>query len=283
MLHAEHPHVRTADLIVPRTPERSGDTSGTGGSAPTGTPPVTTDTSTTARPRLIYPRLSEDAPPDGIALILHGGRAKSTDPVGPGSLAALRMVPFAHAIQGTDVAPVLLRNRLRGWNAPSEENPEALPDPVADALWALDQLKRRFGPVPVVLVGHSLGGRTALRVAGHPAVRGVAALAPWLPPAEPVAQLAARSLLVAHGTADRVTDSKASMAFAREAAPLTTATYIRLLPGGHAMTRYAHLWHRLVRDFAVNVLSGTPAAALDGAELVGGTAADRISGESDAE
>ncbi|WP_438949092.1 LLM class flavin-dependent oxidoreductase, partial [Streptomyces harbinensis] len=41
------------------------------------------------------------------------------------------------------------------------------------------RLAARLGPVPVVLVGHSMGGRAALRAAGHPAVTGVVALAPW--------------------------------------------------------------------------------------------------------
>ncbi len=34
--------------------------------------------------------------------------------------------------------------------------------PVADTLWALDQLTERFPDVPVALVGHSMGGRAAM-------------------------------------------------------------------------------------------------------------------------
>jgi len=50
---------------------------------------------------------------------------------------------------GTAVA--LLRNRYRGWNEPHA-------DPVADARWALEEIERRCGEIPIVLVGHSMAG-----------------------------------------------------------------------------------------------------------------------------
>ena len=102
----------------------------------------------------------------------------------------------------------VLRFRVRGWNG-------AEMSPVADATWALDQLARAVpGPCRSALLGHSMGGRTALRVGGHSAVTAVAGLAPWLPPSEPSAQLAGRSVLLAHGTADRMTDPAATAGFA---------------------------------------------------------------------
>ncbi|MGR4852480.1 alpha/beta fold hydrolase [Streptomyces sp. LARHCF252] len=52
-----------------------------------------------------------------------------------------------------------------------------------DARRALGELARRAGDVPVVLVGHSMGGRAALRAADAPQVRAVPALAPWCPDA----------------------------------------------------------------------------------------------------
>lgn len=58
---------------------------------------------------------------------------------------------------------------------------------------------RRFGATPVVMLGHSLGGRAAVRSAGAAGVRGVVALAPWLPEDEPVDQLAGRALAILHG------------------------------------------------------------------------------------
>ncbi|WP_420712490.1 alpha/beta hydrolase, partial [Streptomyces sp. SPB78] len=84
---------------------------------------------------------------------------------------------------------------------------------------ALDALAARDGDRPVVLLGHSMGGRAALRAAGHPTVRGIVALAPWCPEGEPVAQLAGRELVILHGDQDRVTSPDASwrlLARARE-------------------------------------------------------------------
>ena len=122
--------------------------------------------------------------------------------------------------------------------------------PVADATWALDQLAERFPGRPIGVLGHSMGGRTALRVGGHSAVTAVAGLAPWLPPREPSAQLAGRSVLLAHGTADRMTDPAATAGFAsRLRAEGTPVRFVRIPGEGHAMVRRAHRWHRLASGF----------------------------------
>ena len=79
--------------------------------------------------------------------------------------------------QADGLAVVSLRHCMRGWNGD-------LRSPVADARWALDQFRERFGDVDVALVGHSMGGRTALAVADDPSVRSVVALAPWIEPGD---------------------------------------------------------------------------------------------------
>jgi dienelactone hydrolase len=193
---------------------------------------------------------------DGIVLLLHGGRSSSQLPVRRTSLAAARMRPFGAAIlrRGGPAAigVGLLRYRCQGWNG-------SRADPVSDALWALDEIGRLYRPAPVVLVGHSMGGRTALRVAGHPAVTAVAALAPWLPEGEPAAQLAGRAVLIAHAEDDRVTDPAASHDYAERAKPLTDQLeYRSFARGGHAMLRGAAHWHRMVAEFAAQHM---PAAA----------------------
>src|SRR5579859_448693 len=103
----------------------------------------------------------------GVVLLLHGGRVDSRSSVRRGNLTVVRMRMFAPAILGASgdagIAVAVLRNRYRGWNGPDA-------DPVSDALWALGEIERRFGKVPVVIVGHSMGGRAALRVAGEPSV-----------------------------------------------------------------------------------------------------------------
>jgi dienelactone hydrolase len=121
----------------------------------------------------------------------------------------------------------------------------------------LDELTRRYPGVPVALLGHSMGGRTALYVAGHDQVRAVVALAPWIEDADPVQQLAGRRLLIAHGERDRVTAPRASVAYARRAAEVAeAASFVDVSDEHHAMIRRARLWHDLATGFVLGVLYG---------------------------
>src|SRR3569833_1926732 len=89
------------------------------------------------------------------------GERRGTSGVPPGKLAYLRMVPFArarHRAGRKDGGEVrLLRNRRYGWNAPAM-------DPLDDARGALERIRADHPGLPVVLVGHSMGARVALRV-----------------------------------------------------------------------------------------------------------------------
>jgi dienelactone hydrolase len=114
---------------------------------------------------------------------------------------------------------------------------------------------RRPGRLPVVMVGHSMGGRAALRAAAHPDVRGVVGLAPWLPVGEPAGQLAGRSLTVLHGTADRITDPAASARYVELASAHALRARFRPIPGdGHAMLRRAPVWNRLSAEAVLEAL-----------------------------
>ncbi|MEU6841197.1 alpha/beta fold hydrolase [Streptomyces sp. NPDC046716] len=175
-------------------------------------------------------------------LFLHGGRADSRAPSRPWHPAALRMRPFAGAVAAAlpddGVLLARVRYRVRGWNG-------ADADPLHDAERALAELGELVGEVPVILVGHSMGGRAALRAAGAPSVRGVLALAPWCPDGEPAAQLRGRDLVVLHGDHDRVTDPGASRSFVDRATEAGARAEFRPVPGGdHAMLRHAGVWHR---------------------------------------
>jgi len=190
-----------------------------------------------------------------VVLVLHGGQETSTAPAHRFRPAYLRMLPFARDLAWTGrrdrVAAWALRYRYRGWNGPTM-------DPVADARWALAEIARRHPDAPVMLVGHSMGGRVALRVADDPNVAGVCALAPWTPPEEPVAQLAGRTVLVAHGDQDRVTDPRLSLAYAARAKRVTEAVCRFEVRGdAHAMLRRAREWRQLVRRFSLGVLGVT--------------------------
>lgn len=193
---------------------------------------------------------------DAAVLLLHGGRADAPEPPPRLNLPALRMRPFASAVtRATAHADVLVahvRYRHRGWNGHHAH-------PVADALRALDELRAVAGPVPVVLVGHSMGGRAALRAAADPQVEGVVALAPWCPPAEPAAHLRGRVVVALHDEHDRVTraaDTWAYLTRAREARARVHG--VRMPRGGHAMIADAGLWHRITAGAAAALLGLTP-------------------------
>jgi Alpha/beta hydrolase family len=183
----------------------------------------------------------------GAVVVAHGGTEVSTQPVSPLDPAVLRMIPIELALRralgASGVVVSRPRYRVRGWNG-------ELASPARDLGDALDGIVKRFGPIPIVLIGHSMGARAAFLVAGHPAVSAVAGLAPWLPPTEPVDQLAGRRVLVAHGTADRVTSPAETWAYAARARSVTEVAAIEVLGGEHTMLRRAPLWHRLATDFS---------------------------------
>jgi pimeloyl-ACP methyl ester carboxylesterase len=183
-----------------------------------------------------------------VVLVLHGGQEDSKVPGSRWYPAYWRMVPFARALRRVKgVAVWQLCNTYRGWNAPEL-------DPVVDARAALDEIRATHPGVPVALVGHSMGGRVALRVADDPAVVGVCALAPWTPEGEPVAQLAGRTVLIAHGDRDRVTDPGLSYAYAERAREVTSTTRFDVRGETHALLLRYREWTRLVRRFTLGVL-----------------------------
>jgi dienelactone hydrolase len=195
-----------------------------------------------------------DGPVRAVALVLHGGRAKSTAPVRARQLAVIRMRPFVSSLHtaGRDagLAVARLRYLARGWNGAAQA-------PVHDVRWALGRLADRFPHVPIALVGHSMGGRAALYAAGHHAVRAVVGLAPWLEPGDPDGQLTDRDVLLAHGDRDRTTSAKRSAAYAAAAAPHTALmTHVGVHGEGHAMLHRARLWHELTTGYVLAVLCG---------------------------
>jgi alpha-beta hydrolase superfamily lysophospholipase len=188
----------------------------------------------------------------GVALVLHGGKAHSMRPASRRQLSAVRMTPFARALQraGSEqgLAVWTLQYRDRGWNDRGSQ--------VDDARWALDQIEGEHPGVPVYLVGHSLGGRTAIAAAGHPSVRGVLALAPWLPGDEPLQQLKGVPVLIAHGTRDKWVDPRGSLNFAIRAQRAgMDVKRIEVVGVGHGMLRRISLWHGLATYFVMSHLA----------------------------
>lgn len=186
-----------------------------------------------------------------VVLVLHGGAEASVDRVRSWSGPYLRMLPFARSLHAAGrphgIEVCVLRNRVRGWNRPAL-------DPVRDCRWALEDVRRRHPGLPMVLFGHSMGGRVALRVADHPGVVGVGALAPWTTEKDRVSPVAGKKVLIAHGTGDIVTKPDSSYEYAQRAGEVAEVVRFELAREGHAMVRRPAMWTRLVRGFALDAL-----------------------------
>jgi pimeloyl-ACP methyl ester carboxylesterase len=198
----------------------------------------------------------------GLVVVAHGGSSASRVRTTPVQLSVLRMIPVADAIRdglrGSGVEIRRARFRLRGWNG-------AEASPVRDLTELLDQVAGDLGRVPVVLVGHSMGARAALRAAGHPLVSAVVGLAPWVPPGEPVDQLAGRRILLVHASVDRTCSPAETWAYAERARSLGQVATIEVRHGDHAMLRRARLWHAVAAEFAQVALgqAGKPGPVAD--------------------
>ena len=188
--------------------------------------------------------------PTGVVLMLHGGKERSQQEVDGRSASWRRSAAMARAIapaaETAGAALRLLRYRRRGWNGGA---------PTEDARWALAEVRRELGDLPVVLLGHSMGARTAVHVADDDLVRGVVALAPWFPTGEPVTALAGRTLLAAHGRRDRITSARATRAYV-EAANVAgaDASFLDMGPVGHYMFRRVPEWNELASTESLKLL-----------------------------
>ena len=202
------------------------------------------------------PRLTTTPAPGearGVVLLLHGGQQSSHEPVENKHASWWRMALLARAIRPfaarNQLAVVLVQYRKRGWND------DSAPDPVTDARWALGHIAEAFPSLRVVIVGHSMGGRTACRVADDASVSGVVALAPWLPKGEPNATIAGKALRVIHGTRDRWTSARWSKDYVARGQGLAKSATWTALPGaGHFMLRRVRDWNRFVEESVSDIL-----------------------------
>lgn len=201
----------------------------------------------------------------GVVLVLHGGKADSYERSEPQHLSSRRVNPFVRALhrQGRrqGVAVWKVRYRVRGWNGRDRS-------PAQDAAWALEEVRRRHGDVPVVLVGHSMGGRAAVHVLGDANVVGAVLLCPWLPH-EPIEGAWGRRILLAHGFLDRWTSPRETRDWATAARPLAESlTYVRVRRTGHFMLRRARLWTDLAVGPALSWLGADPSVGPAAAKVL---------------
>lgn len=194
--------------------------------------------------------------PRGLVLMLHGGAQHSQRPVDRRSLSLRRTQMMFAAIEqrvaDAGCALGLLRFRVKGWNGRLGE-----PSPVADARWALAEIRRSDPRVPVVLLGHSMGARAAVHVADDDQVVGVVGLAPWWPGDEPVGALAGRHVVAVHGRRDRITSASQTRAFLARAEPVAASTeFVDMGLVGHYMLSHVRAWNRAALRASLGMLAG---------------------------
>ncbi|WP_149827742.1 alpha/beta hydrolase [Streptomyces tailanensis] len=210
------------------------------------------------------PRLGRTIGPEpstvgGVVLLLPAGDEASTRRPSPmvatASVHALGR-RLARAGREEGLATHVVHYRYRGWNGTEARL-------ARDAEWAADEVVRRYGDVPVCLVGLHMGARAALHAGGHDAVNSVLAIAPWLPeedvaaPPEPVKQLSGRRVLIVHGTNDERVDPELSFRFA-ERAKKTNPDICRfeVHADRHGLQQYRDEVYALASDFVMGVLFG---------------------------
>ncbi|MGW3658890.1 alpha/beta hydrolase family protein [Streptomyces sp. NPDC005151] len=192
-----------------------------------------------------------------MVLLLPDGEADSHRR--PSSLSYALQLPLARTLaragQDDGLAAHVVRYRCRGWNATDAQL-------AADAEWAVEEVVRRYGDIPVCLAGHGMGGRAALRAGGHGAVSSVLAMAPWLPgeasaEAEPVKHLLGRQVLLVHGTNDSRSDPELSFRLAERAKKANRDTCrFEVHSDGHALRQHRAEVSALAVDFVRGSLFG---------------------------
>ncbi|WP_030548007.1 prolyl oligopeptidase family serine peptidase [Streptomyces albus] len=193
----------------------------------------------------------------GAVLVLADGPPEGTGR--PSPVTASAVLPLARhlARAGHDDGLVVhaVHYRRRGWNGSAAH-------PVEDTAWAVDEVVRRYGDIPVCLAGTGMGARAALLAAGRPAVNCVLALAPWLPAEgknapdpDPVKQLAGRRVLLVHGTNDERADPEQSYRYAQRVKKANRdICRFEVHSDGHGLRQHRAEVRALAADFTLGSL-----------------------------
>jgi pimeloyl-ACP methyl ester carboxylesterase len=160
-------------------------------------------------------------------VLVNGGRAREVPGTWSASVELLvrRIAPRLPALAFVEV-----KYRVRSWRRFEEC--------VEDAREGLE----RVGGAPVALVGFSMGGAVATRVADDARVQAVVGVCPWLPDELDVSPLAGKRLAVVHGSLDRalpgipgVSPKLSRRGYERALAVGANGEYVSVRGGLHAL------------------------------------------------
>ncbi len=221
--------------------------------------------------------------PHAAVLVLPGGGSPG-GARGGSVLAAASALPLARRLgrATSDDDPVvthLVHYRNGRRHRPGADAARRTADCAADAEEAVTEVVRRYGDIPVCLVGTDVGALAALRAAGHEAVASAVALGPLLRadpdgpaggngrgPAdrnaggcdeEPVQQLRGRHVLIVHGTNDTRCEPELSFRLAERAKKVNARVCrFEVHTDGHGLRGYAAEVAALTEDFALGTLCG---------------------------
>lgn len=190
-------------------------------------------------------------PIEAVVVSLHGGPERGFSATSSWSPAYARLVPFARAIRQLSddrIAVVRVRHTQTGWNGGEQTT-------LGQARLLLAGIARRTPELPIGLLGHSLGGRTALAAAGHSQVSSVVGLAPWVTRHDAVQHLVDRDVLIVQGATDRVCPAKETREFVQRLLEAGgNVRYEELAGCGHGMIRRAGDWHDIAARHLVDTL-----------------------------
>lgn len=156
----------------------------------------------------------------GVVVLLHGGSGDATGVRDVGSWnPAYKRMSYLHwcirnEMKSHGLALWVLRFRHFNW-ATDPGAPGATQ--VEDVRSAIGLAESLHGDVPVVLVGHSMGARVAVRASDSESVAGVVGLAPWWPADEPTTPIMGRQLAAAINPKDPVAKREEVELFAERA------------------------------------------------------------------
>ncbi|WP_370291627.1 alpha/beta hydrolase [Nocardioides sp.] len=212
--------------------------------------------------------------PRGVVLLLHGGGEGEVDMAVAGKYAAyVRMVSLHRWVRGAlarhGVSSWVLRNRYVDWGARPPGLVDDEPPSVTDAREAIARIRAVHPGRSIVLLGHSMGGRSGLRAADEPGVVGLVGLEPWLPVEESPAPLAGRHVALAASPHDPEVPLATVRAFALRAEAEAASVHVRRIgwnlgplnrAAGHGMTTALRSWHRFATIQSVRMVDRAEAA-----------------------